>query len=600
MKLNISEALALPPDTVTSTLVIYGGKGMGKTNLGAVIVEELARQHLHWAVLDPLGVWWGLRHSRDGKGPGIECLILGGAHGDIAIEPTAGAVCADLVVEEAANVIVDFSRAPSGRVWSIGEKIRFVTEYAVRLFERQGELIGGRRRPPMIQILDEAARYIPQSYPAGALDLARCAAAWNQIVEEGRNFGLGVGLITQRSARMAKSVSELADVMFAFRTIGPNSIDAIIDWLGEHVPKERWKSMIEQLRMLPRGSALVVSPGWLQFEGIVPIRMRETFDSSATPGHGEAMSEPRGGAKPDLDQYRARMAATIERAKADNPAALRAEIVQLKKQLAAKESASAGLDRAAAEKMVHEALLQGIKVERAKWYQRLLRAKDDVGVVFEWVDENLTFAAEDSGAGSSFSPSNESAKHEPPREFHHRDGSRGGAPVRREPIVDQSATRREPIAGSSALPVGERRVLTAIAQAIDGADREMLTVLTDYKRSSRDTYIQRLREKGLIEVSGNDLRATEGGIAALGADFSPLPTGGALRELWLGRLPSGERTLLEAIVKEHPEIVSRDFLSECTGYKRSSRDTYIQRLHARRLIEITRDGVCASAMLFDS
>src|SRR4051812_14105023 len=99
LKLNISAELALPLDVVTSTVVVYGGKGMGKTNLGSVLVEELAKAGLRWSVLDPLGVWWGLRHAKDGKGPGIECLVLGGVHGDIPIEPTGGAVVADLVVD---------------------------------------------------------------------------------------------------------------------------------------------------------------------------------------------------------------------------------------------------------------------------------------------------------------------------------------------------------------------------------------------------------------------------------------------------------------------------------------------------------------------
>ena len=69
--LKVSAEPVLPLDTVTSTLVVYGGKGMGKTNFGAVLVEEMARAGLRWAVLDPMGVWWGIRHSADGKGKGV-------------------------------------------------------------------------------------------------------------------------------------------------------------------------------------------------------------------------------------------------------------------------------------------------------------------------------------------------------------------------------------------------------------------------------------------------------------------------------------------------------------------------------------------------
>jgi len=37
-KVRISDELLLPKDTVTSTLIVYGGKGMGKTNLGAALL----------------------------------------------------------------------------------------------------------------------------------------------------------------------------------------------------------------------------------------------------------------------------------------------------------------------------------------------------------------------------------------------------------------------------------------------------------------------------------------------------------------------------------------------------------------------------------
>ena len=112
-------------------------------------------------------------------------------------------------------------------------------------FSARASSIEGRRREPIFQILDEAARYIPQMIPAGARDLPECLAAWNQLVEEGRNIGIGVGLLTQRSARMNKSVSEVADAMISFRIVGPNSIAAVTDWLGEHVPKERIRVMVE-------------------------------------------------------------------------------------------------------------------------------------------------------------------------------------------------------------------------------------------------------------------------------------------------------------------------------------------------------------------
>lgn len=384
-KTETGAAFVLPPDLVTSTVIVYGGKGMGKTNLGSVLVEELTAAHLRWSVLDPMGVWWGLRHSKDGKGPGIECLILGGPHGDIPIEPTGGAVAADLVVDEDANVIIDFSRKPNGETWGVGEKIRFVSEYGRRLFQRQGSTVDGRRRDPIFQVLDEAARYVPQMIRAGQPEIAMCASVWAQIVEEGRNNGIGVGLLTQRSARLNKDVAELADVMVAFRTVGPNSIDALMDWLGEHVPKEQIRKQVEIIRSVPRGTALVVSPGWLQFEGIVQIRERETFDSSATPKPGERARKVSGqAAKPDLSKYAERMRDTIERAKESDPQELKRRIADLTRELATARRVQppSGITDEVLRDIVAESVAKSLSMRDEEWRRSLqefrLRIREQV------------------------------------------------------------------------------------------------------------------------------------------------------------------------------------------------------------------------------
>ena len=85
----------------------------------------------------------------------------------------------------------------------------------------------------------------------------------------------------------------------------------------------------------------------------------------------------------------------------------------------------------------------------------------------------------------------------------------------------------------------------------------------------------------------------------LGPDFEPLPTGAALRDYWLARLPEGERRILEILIHAHPRVVEREAIDTATGYRRSSRDTYLQRLRSRRLVEdLGRGQVRASAELF--
>jgi len=150
------------------------------------------------------------------------------------------------------------------------------------------------------------------------------------------------------------------------------------------------------------------------------------------------------------------------------------------------------------------------------------------------------------------------------------------------------------------LPKGERIILTAMAQHPEGVTREQLSVLTGYRRSSRDAYLQRLKEKGLWEAQGEFLLAVNGAESILGADFTPLPVGRDLLDHWIRTLPIGERTMLEILARAYPDAVAREKLSELTQYQRSSRDAYLQRLKARRLIEAESGGrMRASAHLFE-
>jgi chromosome segregation and condensation protein ScpB len=155
---------------------------------------------------------------------------------------------------------------------------------------------------------------------------------------------------------------------------------------------------------------------------------------------------------------------------------------------------------------------------------------------------------------------------------------------------------------SGDLPAGERRVLTAIAQYREGVTREQLTVLTGYKKSSRDTYLQKLGARGLIttaSVNGN-IVATEAGIEGARARTGSRCRPGRAPRHWMspGMLPAGEAKILNVVVDAYPQPVDRGELSARTGYKKSSRDTYIQKLLARQLVTSSEHGIRASSNLF--
>jgi hypothetical protein len=101
-----------------------------------------------------------------------------------------------------------------------------------------------------------------------------------------------------------------------------------------------------------------------------------------------------------------------------------------------------------------------------------------------------------------------------------------------------------------------------------------------------------------VDTSGELVRHTDAGAAAL-PDAEPLPTGDELQRYWLQRLPEGERKVLEVLIRAYPKAVQRSVIDEQTGYQRSSRDAYLQRMRAKQLItEPSRGEVRASEELF--
>lgn len=545
--LKISDKLKLPNDAVTQTIVVYGGKGMGKTNFGSVLAEELHAARQRFSIIDPMGVAWGLQHGRNKSDPGLEVLLLGGVHGDLPIEPTAGEVVADLVADESISVVIDISRHVNGKAWSKGEKVRFVTAYMLRLYERQVET-----RRPIMQIIDEAARYAPQGLRSGDIDEAKCLGAIAMVCEEGRNLGIGLTLLTQRSARLNKDVAELADVLVAFRTVGPNSVSAVTDWLGDHVPRERHKVIVEQLRQLPVGSALVVSPGWLNFEGVAPIRLRNTFDSSATPKNGQALQVPGRATKPDLAKYRDRMQATIEKAKAADPKELKRQIAELQKQLAAKPKAVA--DAATIDQAVYAAVER-----RDREWRKSVKDRDDVIDALRGRMLKAVGLLHVNGEAVPKIDAPSKTITYPVKSF---------APVATKTVYQ--SRQENPSAGG--LSRMSRAFLAVLAQHPDGLTKRQILTHTDYASSGpvSTLFAAMVRDGWVDEPASSSLRITPAGLTALGP-FEPLPKGAELRELRLSspKLSPMEKAILGCLFGNYPNGITKREILGATGYKSS-------------------------------
>ena len=83
---------ALPVDALDDRIAIVGTAGSGKTYAAKGFVERLLDTGARVTIVDPLGVWWGLRASADGSAAGYPVVVFGGRHADVPITAEMG-VC---------------------------------------------------------------------------------------------------------------------------------------------------------------------------------------------------------------------------------------------------------------------------------------------------------------------------------------------------------------------------------------------------------------------------------------------------------------------------------------------------------------------------
>lgn len=196
-------------------------------------------------------------------------------------------------------------------------------------------------RSAVTVIYDEAPRFVPQGGAGVDEDGTRCRVAVTEVVMLGRRKGLGSILISQRPSKLHKDVLEQADMLIAHRLMGNNDRKAVSGWLEEY--GEDASSWLNRLPKLSTGEAVVLAPEY-DLGGVFQIRMKSTFDSSATPEVGAVLLDaPRGRALIDLGALEAKLGHALEQAQENDPEALRRRIRKLEGQLA--EGAGADVER---------------------------------------------------------------------------------------------------------------------------------------------------------------------------------------------------------------------------------------------------------------
>ena len=135
-----------------------------------------------------------------------------------------------------------------------------VQRLAMALFELRKR----NKIPPLMLVVEEAHNYAPQQGVAASTKILRI------IASEGRKFGLGLMIISQRPAKIDKNILSQCNTQIILRVTNPNDLRAI----GNSV-ENLTKGSLEEIQRLPVGVALVTG-GSISMPLFVEIRPRET------------------------------------------------------------------------------------------------------------------------------------------------------------------------------------------------------------------------------------------------------------------------------------------------------------------------------------
>lgn len=258
---------------LTSTQAILAKKRSGKTYLAMVMAEQLLKLGLPFVVVDPTGVWGGLRTLASGAPSPYDVLALGGRRGVRPLTPDMGSAVASLIVEAWPRpVILDLSSMDPV------DQHRFVHDLCTTIYT-----INTR---PIHFFFDEADEWAPQTPESSYRYQRRCLSAVDRFIRRGGAKGLGGTLITQRPAVLNKNVLSQVGRLVVLNLVSPHDIDAVDDWMRKVVTNLALRTAcLTSLPSLRQGEGYSITLGASGPSPLVKFmtRPKETYDSSRTP-----------------------------------------------------------------------------------------------------------------------------------------------------------------------------------------------------------------------------------------------------------------------------------------------------------------------------
>ncbi len=524
MKIKLNSHIDIDlPKLIDSRLLIQANSGGGKSYAIRRIIEQ-AFGKVQIIVLDPEGEFVNLREKFD--------FVYAGKGGDAPVEARSATLLAHRLLELKASAIIDlYELQPQ-------ERRHFVRLFCEAMVNAPKELWHD-----CLVIIDEAHVFAPEKGESEAL------GAVIDLATRGRKRGYCAVLATQRLPKLNKDAAAECNN----KLIGRASQDIDRKRASEELGFTT-KEQILSLRDLNPGEFYIFGPAISREVikttiGDVQVKppVRGSARSFKAPPPSTAVKKILAELK-DLPQEAQKEAKTV--------AELKAALTSSKQELSRlkHETQKPIVDLYSIEK-AHEQGREEGKKEFVSKLNKYSKAMMDIAALAH----PFTLVETISVTPTAYIP---------PQKY---DFTR--MPYKPIPYEEE----QDKVIGK-----GELLVLSALAQHSDGMTREHITVQTGYKRSTRDAYIQRLAAREFVQIlPGGKICATVAGIEAAPKQ-DPLPTGQELIEYYIRTLPSGEAKVFEFLSVFGPQ--DRDTISERTGFKRSTRDAYIQRLMTRQLV----------------
>lgn len=582
---RLGDPVVLSEDLATQKLAFLGISGSGKTYAAGKTVELLLSARRQVVIIDTVGNWWGLRLAANGKAAGEQVPVLGGDHGDIALDSGHGRLVAETIVDTGASMVVDISD------FTGGETRKFVTELATVLLAAKK-----RSLSPLMIVWEECQEIVPQKVFG---EDAKMVGAVQKLIKKGRNYGVGTMLISQRPAAVNKEALWQCHTMLGFRLIGKHDRKAVEDWITDHGAAPPDTAMSE----LETGTCVLWSPQWLKRRDVVKIGAKWTFDASATPDFTDQGGTIAKLAPVDLAKFKATMAEAIRKADERDPDKLLAEIVDLKRKLEATDTGAV--------KPTDPVFVAELEQRRRDLVEEIVRLRDIIRDLTANIADFEQGLADESlklrDKIKTISDRASSADHLL-NTIDHPIAVTRGADNSLRPAASTGVRAPTPLGvgpGNPTLSKMARAFLTVLAQNEtafpSGMPRAKVLAYADYARSGDTgrTFAELIQSEYITKV-GTNVVITAGGARALGK-YTPLPVGNAFYEHVLAGCSAMARKILAAIHAQYPRDTSRARALEVAGYSRSGDTgaTFAWLIERDYIIKVGAGLVRASDHLFD-